>query len=177
MKLNSLKWITLKVLIFLVFYSILHFLWVLVPIVPFAIIAGTSESVMQHMKLAFYAYIFTTIVEYLIFRKTDELDSDYLFVRIFSSILIGWLELLIWYIVPVFIEDFGPLWVELTYSFVVLILCVIWLSIFELNSNIKFSKNVKILIITLLVITIFIYTAYSFMEPFLDVFHVPDHTH
>ena len=172
------KWIAVKIVIYLGFFSLLHFLYEWFPNFLIGIFAGTSESVLQHMKLAFWAYFFTVLVEYAIFKKKDNLGKEFWTMRIFTTMLIPWLEIIVWYIAPIFFDHIEPLGVELAYSFVVVIIIGLAAITIENNVEAKFNKKSFWLILGLFLLTIVILTVFSFKEPFIDVFHVPDgHDH
>jgi hypothetical protein len=61
--------IFVKSLLYLIMFSILHFgydLTHLIFLIPFC---GVNESVFQHLKMAFWSYLFTNLIEYFIERK------------------------------------------------------------------------------------------------------------
>lgn len=171
------KWTFAKVVIYLVFFSLLHFLYEWLPYFPVGIFAGTSESVLQHMKLAFWAYFFTVLIEYAIFRKKEELGKDYWTMRLFTTLLIPWLEILVWYIGPMFLPHIEPLALELIYSYIVLIIIALIAIGIENNVVVHFNKKSFGLILGIFMLTILLLTVFSFKEPYLDVFHVPDLNH
>jgi len=61
--------ILLKGLIFLAFFSILHFSLDLSGWAWLKPFAGINESVFQHFKMAFWAYLLASLVEYPFFKK------------------------------------------------------------------------------------------------------------
>ena len=169
----KLKYVFIKSGIFLLFFSILHFIYELAPIIPFAVIGGVNESVFQHMKLAFYAYLFLLPLEYGLFRKKIENKNSFMYSRLLVTLIIPWMELLIWYIVPA-VTHVEPLWVELTYSFIVLYIMGILGGLLEQDIyDMEYKRNTRMIILTLLGISIFIFTVFTFTMPYLDVFAIP----
>lgn len=177
MKNTGWQWYGIKVLIFLAWYAILHFIYEWIPFFLVGVFGGTSESIYQHMKLAFYAYLFTILIEYAIFKKDIENKENFWNTRMLSLLLLPWLEVIIWYVEPMMFGEFGSTAGELIYSFIVLIICVLWLSYFEANVKIEMTKLAKIILIAMIVLMTIGFTVFSFMEPWIDVFHMPEHAH
>jgi hypothetical protein len=96
---RSWRSIGLKLLIFWILFLIFHFAYDWFPYPAVVVIAGNSEGAVQHIKMAFFAYTFASLIEYGYLRlpKTDRL-------RFLDSRLIGLLIVSIgtflWYIVP-----------------------------------------------------------------------------
>ncbi|MDI3472722.1 MAG: hypothetical protein PWQ48_1003 [Thermotogaceae bacterium] len=63
-----------KALVFLGIYAVLHFLYEATGFKILMPFSGVDESVFEHLKLGFWAYFFTNIVEYfIIFCKEDSI--------------------------------------------------------------------------------------------------------
>ena len=172
---KKIGYIALKVFIFLAWFSILHFLYTEISANPFfQAIAGTDESVFQHLKIGFFAYLFTIGFDYLIVRKKIETKDSFVFSRLLSSILVPWIIFVIWYIVPAFVGQELPLGYELAWAFFVVILTGVMVSILDENTEkIKFNLAIKIVIGLLIVLAIIIFVWFSFELPWIDVFVLP----
>ncbi|GAB4324808.1 MAG: hypothetical protein Kow0069_30530 [Promethearchaeota archaeon] len=158
-----------KTLVFLGFYSLLHFLYELVPVLPVALIAGTNESVFTHMKLAFYAYLFTSII----FLNSDN-NGTTPQVAAFTSSLVPLFLLAVWYLVPLFVGEIHPLGVELAYSFVVLAVNSFMVgSIEQQLKGAELQRGLKYAAAFLFVCSIIFYTGFTFTSPFIDLFEIP----
>jgi len=174
MKRFSKKWIISKVLIYLLIYSILHFLYDLIPVLPIALISGTNESIFTHMKIGFYAYFFTCLVDYQITKTQIESKNTYFWNTLLMSSLMPLFLFALWYILPVFLEHLEPMWFELTYSFLILVINGIMAANLEDSySKTEYSKNTKIIILLLFISSIIIYSGYTFKTPYIDVFYIP----
>ncbi len=167
--------IALKSFIFVAFFAILHFLYTVVhQNVFFQAIAGTDESVFQHLKLGFFAYLLLIGVEYLIKRKKVENVNSFVFSRLISSLLVPWIIFVVWYIVPAFVGHEIGLARELAWALVVVFLTGIMAAILDENTEkIEFNLSIKIIIIFLIVVSFIIFIWFSFELPWLDVFEKP----
>ncbi|NVM53065.1 MAG: hypothetical protein HWN66_05135 [Candidatus Helarchaeota archaeon] len=168
------KYVLIKSGIFLLLFSILHFIYEWIPIIPFAVIGGTNESVFQHLKLAFYAYLFLIPIEYLLFRKNIEHHSSFIYSRLLVTFIIPGMELILWYSVPSLVGEITPLALELIYSMIILYIMGIFGGIIEQNMyGTEFKTNIQLVIIILLGAAIYFFTIFTFTDPFLDVFAIP----
>ncbi len=167
------KYVFIKSGIFLLLFSLLHFIYELAPIIPFAVIGGVSESVFQHLKLAFWAYLFLLPIEYALFRKNIENKPSFFYSRLLITLLIPWMEFILWYIAPATVGEL-PLALELAYSFIILYIMGILGGILEQDLyGTEFKNKARFVILLLLGVTIFIFTIFSFKDPWIDVFFLP----
>jgi len=161
----------LKAFIYLGVYSGLHFGYELTKwpfLIPFF---GTNESVFEHLKLAFWAYFIANVIEYLIVSR-KRLERNFWCPRLFSTILLPWLVVIIWYILPGIIGHLEPLWFELFWSFFVTFVTSLLAIIIERGIN-KLSYAFKVTVIVLFLISIFFFVRFSFGKPILDIFEIP----
>ncbi len=172
---RKIGYIALKSFIFLVWFSILHFLYTELSANPFfQAIAGTDESVFQHLKIGFFGYLLTIGCDYLIIRKKIEDKNSFVFSRLLSSILVPWIIFVVWYIVPAIVGHEIPLGYELAWAFFVVLLTGVIVSIFDENTGkIKFNLAMKIAIGALVAVSIIIFIWFSFELPWIDVFILP----
>ncbi len=173
---KKLGFLFLRGLIFLAFYALLHFLYELLPNPFFQAFAGTNESVFQHLKIGFFAYLLFIGVDYLIYMKKIENKSSYIFSRLLGAILIGWFLMFIWYMLPaIYNQEFATLAAELGLAMVVTYISGILAIVFSENfEKIEFKLSFKIIIISLIVILVIFYVVFSFKTPWLDVFVDPE---
>lgn len=169
-------YIALKTFIFVAFYAILHFLYTDLSANPFfRAIAGTDESVFQHMKIGFFAYLITIGFDFLIIRKKIESKESFLFSRLLSNLLVPWLIFIIWYIVPAIVGKELTLAAELTWAMVVVIFIGIIVSFLDENTEkIAYNLPIKIIIGVLIAVSILIFVWFSFELPWIDVFVLPE---
>ncbi len=171
---KKIGYIILKSLIFTGLFSILHFLYTLSPNPFFQAISGKDESVFQHWKMGFFAYLILIGFDYLIIRKKVENRNSFVFSRFTTTLLIPWIIFVIWYLAPAFIGaplSFG--W-ELTWALIVVFITGILGSILDKNlEKVEFNLSAKIIIIGLVIISTFIFIWFSFVNPWIDVFMEP----
>ena len=90
------------------------------------------------------------------------------------TLFIPWTELIIWYIAPAIVGAELPLAIELTYSFIVVYIMGILGGILEQSLyGVDFKRNARIVIVLLLGVAIFIFTVFTFVDPWIDVFMLP----
>jgi|YNPMSStandDraft_2_1061718.scaffolds.fasta_scaffold00046_25 hypothetical protein len=161
-----------KLIIFLLSFSILHFAYDFLGGNILKIFSGTDESVFSHLKIAFWAYFVTSLIDFL-YCKNKKLDFS-----IYSSLLINsillWFIVIIWYIVPALYGKVHKDLYEIIWAFFVLILAGIFsLSIEKDISRINYNILSKISIFIFLFLSIFFYTYFSFSKPWIDFFQIP----
>lgn len=155
-----------------VFFLALHFLYDLMPIYPFAVIGCATETVFQHLKLSFFAFLFVLPVEYTWFNKTIEDKPNFVYSHLLVTFFIPWIQFVLWYICPAIVGELRPFWVELVYSSIIFyIMGVIGAVICQTLYGVRFNRNARVAIGILIVTSIFIFTAFSFKKPYVDVFN------
>ncbi|MHA1952983.1 MAG: DUF6512 family protein [Candidatus Heimdallarchaeaceae archaeon] len=168
-------YIALKSFIFMVLFAILHYLYYLSPNPFFQIISGIDESVFQHLKMGFIAYLLLIGIDYLIIRKRVEFKQSFLFSRLISSLLVPWIIFAVWYLVPAFVGDHIGFARELTWALVVVLLTGVAVSLIDENTEkIEYNLEIKIVIGILVVISLIIFIWFSFELPWIDVFVLPE---
>ncbi|MBY9001120.1 MAG: hypothetical protein KGD64_09415 [Candidatus Heimdallarchaeota archaeon] len=173
---KNLGFLLLRGLIFLAFYALLHFLYDLLPNPVFQAIAGTNESVFQHLKIGFFAFLLFIGVDYLFHLKKMENKTAFTFSRLIGAILVGWLLMFIWYMIPaIYNQEFASLAAELSLAMVVTYIAGIIAMVFAENlEKIEYKLSFKVIIIVLIVILVIFYVVFSFITPWLDVFIDPE---
>jgi len=174
MKLEENKYIYIRSLIFLVIFIILHYTYDWFPNIVFQIFSGTNESVFQHMKIGFYAYIILILLEYGIFRKDISNRGNFFFSRIFSAVLYSWVMFLFFFFSRVVYPNEFHFVVEILVAQIATYVSVLVLGFIEVELNkIEFSKRMKVITIVLLVLLIIEFTAFSFYLPWHDLLADP----
>ena len=172
---KKIGYIFLKSVIFMLLFAILHFLYTDLHQNPFfRAIAGTDESVFQHLKLGFFAYLLLIGIDYLIIRKRVENVNSFVFSRLISSLLVPWIIFIVWYIVPAFVGHEIGLARELAWALVVVFLTGIMAAVVDNNTEkIKFNLAIKIIVVFLIIVSLMIFIWFSFELPWIDVFILP----
>ncbi|MGB9781250.1 MAG: DUF6512 family protein [Caldanaerobacter sp.] len=165
----------LKAFLYVVIFSILHFGYELTEwnfLIPFC---GINESVFQHLKMAFWAYLITSIVEYGIFRKSIQRKEQFLYTRLLSAINIPWFTLLVWYLIPALFGRLESLPLEVTWALFTTYFSAVAIMLIEKAQNmVLLNKEVKIVILVFTFIAAFIFIWFTYKLPWIDLFIDPD---
>lgn len=164
-----------KVLIFWVIFMLLYVLNKLAPFFPFTLISGINESNFQHYKATFFSYLILSLVEFLVFQKKIKDRSAFWFSRLLTSVFAPWITFLIWYLGPAIFGRLPNAVLEIVYGNVMTIITGIFAIQLEYGfSQIKFEKPIRMVILTLVVVSVLIYTVFTFKLPWADVFTEPN---
>ena len=157
--------------IFLLFYG----LYKVFPVFPLSIFCGTDESNFQHYKATFFALGLLDVIEYLVYRKRIRNKSAFWYSRLTAILFAPWVVFLLWYIAPAIYGQMPTVWLEIVYANVMTILAGFMILTFETNfEKIQFSRNLKIIIWVLFIVSIFLFMIFTFVKlPWADVFIEP----
>lgn len=91
----------LKALLYLFSFSVFHFGYELTGWTFLTPFCGINESVFQHLKMGFWGYILLSGIEYFSIRKKIKGNIvNFWYSRIFSTIILPWITVLLWYLLP-----------------------------------------------------------------------------
>ncbi len=168
------KYYIWKGLVYLGIFSIMHFIYDMLPYPPVLIIGANDESVFSHMKMAFWAYLIVLGIEYAVFRKGLDNKQGFVLARLSSTIFAPWVEVLIWYVVPAIVKAELPLELELMWAFIAVFLIVLILGGLEREwQKITYTRYAIITIFVLLGLSLFFFTVFTFEKPWIDIFYLP----
>jgi hypothetical protein len=156
----------LGIFIFLIVSVLLHYIYGIIPIKLFSIIAPVNESIWEHMKLIISGNLIYGILEYFLFKKWNYKYNNYILSYGISSI-VGIIVYLIIY-VPLY-QLFGHV---LYIAIGLLIIIFIFMQI--LNYYIMSTKKIKYgNIIGILIIGIFylIFGYFTYYPPHINLFY------
>jgi len=171
--------IYLKSFIFLLIFSILHFGYEITGwkfLIPFC---GINESVFQHLKMGFWAYLLLIIlIEYPVLkRKNKKIISlpNFWYSRLLSLIIMPWVLLIVWYLLPaiygkVKIELFEALWsIGVTY------LSSLFVEYIEKDTEkTEFNLTSRYIILFLVFVLAFLFIRFTYKLPWIDLFINPE---
>lgn len=164
----------IKVFLYLIIFSILHFSYDLTKLkflIPFG---GIDESIFQHLKMAFWAYLITSVIEYSYLRRRFKNFISFFIPRLFSSVIIPWLIFLVWYLAPAIYGKFNSAIPELIWAVLVTILSGISGVLIEREiQGRKFSKAFITVTLLLGIISAFLYIKFTYQLPWIDMFQNP----
>ena len=165
----------LKVVGFWAGFMVLHFAYDFAPILPLRLLSGVDESVFQHMKICFYAYLLVSAIEYVIRRKRLIISREaFAFSRLLAALLVPWLMFILWYMAPAYYGHIASVFVEILYANIIMLLlgfCAVALE--QGFEAIRYTPTLKGVIIALVLISISLYTIFTFRLPWVDVFENP----
>ena len=177
--------IYLKSLIFLVVFSILHFGYEITGWTLLTPFCGVNESVFQHLKMAFWSYLLLTVlIEYPFIRKKIERGKsdkriieigNFWYSRLLSVIILPWIMLIIWYLLPALYGKAESLLVDLVWAVAVTYLSCFFVGYLEKETEkIEFKLSTKYIILFLVFISGFLFVWFTYKLPWIDLFINPE---
>ncbi|MBC7320342.1 hypothetical protein H5T89_06825 [bacterium] len=164
--------IHLKSLLYLLLFGLLHFGYESTGLKFLKPICGTNESVFQHLKIGFFAYFFTSSIEFGIIKRRFKGNSFWCS-RTLAVIFVPWIIFLIWYLVPA-IWGKVTLVVELSWALIVTYISGVFAGIIEKDlEKLRFSSRSKIITFILFVISAFLFIWFTYRLPWIDLFVDP----
>lgn len=165
----------LKVAGFWAGFLVVQYAYKLLPILPLQLLGGINESVFQHMKVCFYAYLLVSAAEYAIRRQQLSLSGErFIFSRLLATILVPWFMFILWYMAPAYYGHITSIPVEILYANIIIVglgFCTVALE--QGFENIHYTPTHKGILIALTLISISLYTIFTFRLPWTDVFADP----
>jgi hypothetical protein len=156
---------------------VLYGLYKVFPVFPLSIICGIKESNFQHYKAAFFSFLILNVIEYFIYRKRITDISAFWYVRILTGTFAPWIIFLLWYISPaVYGNKLPSIPLEIIYANIITILAGYFALTLEQGlATMHFSQSLKVVTITLFVVSIILYMVFTFAYlPWADVFVEPN---
>ena len=167
--------IFLKSIIYLVLFSLLHFLYDLTNLDFLKPISGINESVYQHLKMAFFAYFFVFLIEYLIIKKKIAKRDSFWYSRLLSTNIIPWFTFSIWYLVPATIGKLKSATIEIIWAILATYISGLFTILIERDTeNLTFSIRFKIIILILFFVSLFLFVKFTYSLPWIDLFVNPE---
>lgn len=164
-----------KALLYLAFFSVLHFGYDWTHWAWLTPICGINESVFQHLKMAFWAYLLTSLIEYFIVRRKHSERKNFWYPRLLATIIIPWLTILVWYLMPAFCGQVESVVLEITWSIFSTYFGAVMGGIIEKNieGNVV-NSGFKTVILILIIISAFLYICFTYKPPQIDFFANPE---
>ncbi len=157
-----------------VMFLILHYAYEWLPSLPLKLISGTDESVFQHMKIGFYAYLLVNIVEYILRRKRLTSLGSFFYSRLFTTTLVPWLIFVVWYIAAAYHGQLPTVFLEILYANISMLLVGICTSITEaVLEQAPYNRAFRIMSVVLFLVSVSHFTIFTFKLPWCDVFADP----
>jgi hypothetical protein len=167
--------IFLKSFLFLLSFSLFHFGYELTGWVFLKPFCGINESVFQHLKMAFWGYTLLTGAEFLILKKKGHKIKNFFYSRMLSTIIIPWIMILTWYLLPAIYGRAGSLILDLTWAVLITYLCALFvIQIEKETEKIQFNIWTKVIISILYIISVFLFILFTYKLPWIDLFINPE---
>ncbi len=163
----------LKIFLFLIIFSFLHFSYDHIHIEIFKVFGGINESVFQHLKMAFWSYFFASSIEYLYKKKEGLGFRDFIIPRLFSATLVPWFIFLSWYLIPAIFGKIPILLLDILWDVIVSVFSGFSVVVLERSlDGKKLSRSFVIITLTLFALSIILYTRFTYKLPWIDVFKI-----
>lgn len=164
--------IFIKSILYLVLFSLLHFGYDWTQWGFLKHFCGINESVFQHLKMAFWAYLITNVIEYILIKGKTK---NFWFPRLFSTIIIPWIIFLVWYLAPAVYGKLSLAILEVFWAIFVTYIAGLIAGLIEKNfQKNDFTTGLKIAIIMLLIISALLYILFTYKVPYVDLFVDPE---
>ncbi len=167
--------IFVKSLFYLIVFSALHFGYDLTGwaiVTPFC---GVDESIFQHLKMGFWAYLITSIIEFFAVNKRLGDRKTFWYPRFLSTTIIPWIIFLIWYIVPATFGKLGSASLEVLWAIFSTYISAVFATVIEKTiEQMQVSNPAKVVILILLIVSAFLYIKFTYTLPWIDMFVNPE---
>ena len=118
------------------------------------------------MKMLFFAYIFTSLLEFLFYRKNINNIETFVYGRLFSAVAYPWLTITIWFVYEALTNSMLPMPWEIIYANVMTVLGIyIALRMEELFVRQILRPAFKGIILLLFLAALISYVGFTFNTP------------
>jgi hypothetical protein len=164
----------LKVIVFQIFFLILHYSYEWFPNDVTRIFSATDESVYQHMKVAFFSYILLAAGEYRLRRKSIVSRVNFIYSRLFSMIILPLIMIIYFMTSPAFFMKIENIPLEILFANIALLTTSF--STFLLEDHFEQtepSRGLRIILILLVVFAFLEFLIFTYRLPWFDIFAIP----
>jgi hypothetical protein len=167
--------ILFKVLVFMAVFLALHFAHYWLPYAWAAWFTGSSESVFEHAKFAYFAYVVACALEVVVRRKSIPDRTRFLYSRLAAVVILPLWMVVLWYIAPAIYGQAMPNeLVEILYANLILLVLGLLVGAFERNlERVEFTPAVKVALWGLFGTLLMEAVIFSYRMPWADVFKPP----
>lgn len=149
-----------------VLFLFLHFSYEVFPNLLFKIIGEEGETTYFHMKMLFFAYLFASILEYLLKRNKIAQAQNFVYARLFIAVVYPWLTITIWFTAEALLGAHLPLPWEIIYANLMTVLGIyIALRLEEIFEGATLRPAFKGLVVILFLTALLSYVAFSLNTP------------
>jgi hypothetical protein len=173
MKKNAMS-ILVKVIVLQVLFLLLHYLYEWFPNGVTAILSGINESVYQHMKVAFFAYIFASLIEYAWLYPNIKSRSQFFHVRAFTAVIYALLVIVWFFASSAYFVKFERVFLEILFANLATILTSLTAVQLERHlDQVIFSRGFKWVTVSVFLVALSEFIIFTYRLPWLDVFANP----
>lgn len=168
----SLRGIVLRVLAFQALYLVFHFAYGWFPGPITAIFSGTDESVFQHMKVGFFAWLAVSIGEWAILRPAA--FGTFIASRSLVSVIGPYVFVLVWFLAPAIVGRMPNDALEVIWANLVVCLSGIFMARIE-DRLAERRARASFIVLSLCLFVVFLYLSQRFTAelPWIDLFAPP----
>jgi len=163
-----------KIILIHIIFMLLHYLYDWYPNDSTAIFSGINESVYQHMKIGFFAYLSFVLIEFLLTRKHISTVSSYAYSRLFSATYLPLVMMVIYLSGPLLFGQFESVISEVIFANIALLATSFTTLVIE--NQIEKSKPgylLRFVIIILFILSFIEFIMFTFRLPWFDIFAIP----
>jgi hypothetical protein len=163
-----------KIIAFQFVFLILHYSYEWFPNGITRLFSATDESVYQHMRVAFFAYIPVALGEYGLRRKSIPTLCGFVYARILASVILPLIMMVYFMTSPAFLVKIESISLEIVFANLALIAASC--STFLIESHFEQaepSRALKIILIILLMLTLTEFLIFTERLPWFDIFANP----
>ena len=166
--------LVLKISVFQLVFLVMHYLYDWFP-GSFTYLFGTvSESIFQHMKVVFFAYILLTVVDYGLTRGHLPSLSRYIYSRLFCAVAMPLLMNIYYFTAAAFVGHLRSILLEILFANIVLLALSTTIIMLEgYFEQSEPSRPLKWVIVILFVLTASEIVIFNYRLPWFDVFAIP----
>lgn len=164
----------IKIIIIHILFILLHYLYDWFPNGFTAIFSGINESVYQHMKIGYFAYIIFALAEFLITRESIKSFDQYLYSRLFSASFLPLVILVIYLCGPLMFGHLESVTSEVFFANTALLASSFTTLIVERHiESTKPSILFRSVITALFALSLAQFIVFTKQVPWYDVFAIP----
>jgi hypothetical protein len=176
MCLNRLRVSAVKAVLFIVLFVPVHFLFDLWPSPLTAFFSENGgESIFQHMKIGFWAWVLASVAEFLLFFRKAPRKYAFVESRALGLFIIPFTQTVVWYLAPAFFGRIASTAVEVAWSCLACFIAGLGTSVVEWdseNSPSTYSRRAFLIIAIAMELILFTRFTYGGL-PWVDVFSAP----
>lgn len=164
----------IKILLYQIIFLVVHYLYDWFPNSVTYLFGATNESVFQHMKAVFYAYLLLTGFEYALLQGAIRSKINFLYGRMFCASIMPLLMMTYFLTGPAFFVKIEGVALEILFANLALI--ALSFSIFMLEGYFEKSEpagGLKVVILVLFALTLIELVIFSYRLPWFDIFASP----